>query len=91
MQCKDVPYLPILEFISSFNGDSCFMFEGNFPNSVTKSMPGVPHKVGIAKMKQLIRRGFVQGCACGCSSDFTLTQQGLDQLASQTSSEAVFS
>ncbi len=31
---------------------------------------GVPKKVILAKAKSLIRRGIIDGCACGCRGDF---------------------
>jgi hypothetical protein len=32
--------------------------------------PNMPEKVVLAKAKRLIRRGLVDGCACGCRGDF---------------------
>lgn len=37
---------------------------------------GVPVKVIRAKMRRLIKRGFVDGCGCGCRGDFYVTTLG---------------
>ena len=31
---------------------------------------GVPYKVALAKARKLIRRGLLDGCACGCRGDW---------------------
>lgn len=38
---------------------------------------GLPAKVVRAKMAALIRRGLVDGCACGCRGDYVITKAGL--------------
>lgn len=37
---------------------------------------GFPDRVVLAKMRALIRRGLVKGCACGCRGDFEPTDEG---------------
>ncbi len=37
-------------------------------------------KLILAKMKQLIKRGLVDGCACGCRGDFEITPKGEEWL-----------
>ena len=37
------------------------------------ALPDVPPKVVLAKLRALIRRGLIDGCACGCGGEFTLT------------------
>jgi len=34
----------------------------------------------LAKMKSLIRKGWVSGCCCGCRGDFGITPKGLEHL-----------
>lgn len=81
MQCKDIPDVPILAFLDSLNGTWATWYSG-YPNSVTNVMPpGIPRKLVLAKMRQLIRRGLVGGCNCGCRGDFTLTYRGRAYLA----------
>lgn len=88
MQCKDIPDEPILRFLLS---DACLIgdsgthwglaFEG-YPNSVQNAMPlGTPNKLAVAKMGQLIHRGLVDGCCCGCRGDFEVTEKGRASLA----------
>lgn len=38
--------------------------------------PTIPSKVIMAKLRGLIRRGLITGCACGCRGDFELTDKG---------------
>lgn len=49
----------------------------------------VPPKVVLAKCRSLIKRKLVDGCACGCRGDFTITAKGRLFLAAQGESEAV--
>lgn len=80
MQCKDIPEIPILQFLADRPGVWCNWYFGN-NNDVTNAMPaGTPGKVKIAKMRRLIERGLVDGCPCGCRGDFQLTPKGCDYL-----------
>lgn len=38
--------------------------------------PDMPLKVVIAKMRKLINKGWVDGCACGCRGDYEITNEG---------------
>jgi len=40
-------------------------------------------KTLIAKMKNLIRRGLVDGCDCGCRGDFEITRKGVAYIESR--------
>jgi hypothetical protein len=79
MRCTDIPEEPIIEFLSKLgtNRDPdvrCWAtwYEG-FPNSVQNAMPaGVPPKLALAKMRQMIKKGACLGCYCGCRGDFRL-------------------
>lgn len=83
-QCKDIPDIPILIFLLDlpcFPGSKIKMggtwFGSDFENSVTHAMPEwVCRRLALAKMGMLIRRGLVDGCACGCRGDFELTEYG---------------
>jgi hypothetical protein len=77
MQCKDIPDEPILQFLAGPYEEWpvpgwATWFGDDFPNSVTHAMPGAPRKLALAKMASMIRRGLVDGCACGCRGDFRL-------------------
>lgn len=80
MQCKDIPNLPILQFLLKAdykpNRPWATWFE-RYDNSVTRAMPkGVPENLVRAKMNMLIRRGLVDGCSCGCRGDYEITDKG---------------
>ena len=36
-----------------------------------------PRKVVLAKCRSLMGRGLIDGCACGCRGDFSLTDEGI--------------
>jgi hypothetical protein len=104
MQCKDIPDLPILEFIGrverkevSHTYEQAGKFVTFFPGEASTwsgsgvGIPNVmpmreetPAPLVLAKMQILIRRGLVNGCACGCRGDFTLTDKGREFIASAT-------
>lgn len=83
MQCKDIPDRPILEFLSkqAVWGNWFEIDKFDNPNSVRHAMPKhVPGKLVLAKMRQMMRRGFVSGCDCGCRGDFEITNKGMKAL-----------
>ncbi len=93
MQCKDIPDRPVLEFLRDLpdwddmpgikRQGTWFWHDGFHPkNSVVRAMPdGTTQKLARVKMGSLIRRGLVNGCACGCRGEFELTDKGLATLA----------
>lgn len=89
MQCKDIPDLPILQFLASLKGEWANWHGNNYDNSVTRAMPEeTPPKVVLAKMAMLMKRGLVDGCNCGCRGDFVLTDKGREYLATAEKSNA---
>lgn len=49
------------------------------PNSIATALPQINHtnkRVLLAKLRSLHKRGYINGCACGCNGSFGLTQQG---------------
>lgn len=83
MQAKDVPDVPVLEFLASLSvwANWCWPDSGL---CVAHAMPPeTPSKVVLAKMRQLIKRGLVSGCGCGCRGDFEITEKGREYLAKQ--------
>jgi len=84
MKCKDIPDLPILEFIQGLNKPA--IMSSGYENSVERSMPEwTPPKVQLAKMHMLSRRGLINGCTCGCRGDFELTEKGIQFLLNKKS------
>ncbi len=91
MQSKDIPDRPILEFLARPEivdsiGANWIDLDGDCDReirrrSVRQVMPhNVPDKLVLGKMRQLIHRGVVDGCGCGCRGDFTITSKGLAEL-----------
>jgi hypothetical protein len=84
MQCKDIPDRPVLEFLRKFDGTlgaTWFVYEPMPDNTVIHAMPaGTPAKLGLAKMRQLLKRGLIEGCGCGCRGDFLLSEKGRVEL-----------
>ena len=83
-QCKDIPDKPIMEFLLKNKGHLCNWYFEN-EKDVTNAMPKniTSEKLILAKMKQLIKRGLVDGCTCGCRGDFEITQKGEEWLLKQ--------
>ncbi len=92
MKCKDIPDQPLLEFLGKLERRE-ILTEGyamswgcvwnGVPHSVQHAMPKEiwgREKLVRAKMRSLIDRGLVSGCACGCRGDFELTSKGREQL-----------
>ena len=76
MQCKDIPTQPILDFLSGHNGKWCTWFDdrGRMPTVKDCMPPNTPAKLRLAKMRSLIGKGIIEGCACGCCGDFRLAK-----------------
>lgn len=79
MQCKNIPDLPILQFLAKQNRWTTHYDsnpERGMPSVGTAMPPNTPIKLRLAKMGMLIRRGLVSGCTCGCRGDFEITDKG---------------
>lgn len=48
--------------------------KGHWANrfDITKALGNPPEKVVLAKLRSLVKRGLLDGCACGCRGDFEL-------------------
>lgn len=82
MKASDIPDVQMLEIIATWNdsppegrGAWCLIWD------VAERLPGFPEKVVLAKARQLIRRGLIDGCGCGCRGDFEITPVGREFLA----------
>lgn len=80
MQCKDIPDRPVLEFLDDLDGEWAGWCTSGMPDVATAMPPSVSPKLVLAKMRQLIKRGLVDGCGCGCRGDFVLTDRGKAEL-----------
>lgn len=79
MKTADVPDFEVLAFVNQYGGIGCNCSPHPEKRSVMNAMPGIPRKLALSKMRSLIKRGLVSGCACGCRGDFELTLKGKDQ------------
>jgi hypothetical protein len=82
LQAKDIPTRPILEHLAKNEGAWHMMFL----DCEFSIWPAIPpevesDKLVLAKMRSLIDKGLVDGCACGCRGDFHITAAGLDYLS----------
>ncbi len=82
LQCKDVEEKPILEFLFLHKNTPCSIFEPQYAErSVHLAFPkDIPFNLLRGKMSQMIRKGFVDGCCCGCRGDFEITKKGISKL-----------
>lgn len=60
----------------------------NFPHwvftwNLVCLMPAFEERLLVAKAAQLIKRGLLDGCACGCRGDFELTGAGEEALGAE--------
>jgi hypothetical protein len=79
-KCKDIPDIPILEFLAR-NTTVFHTWRDWGERDVKRAMPaGTPEKLALAKMRQLIKRKLVNGCACGCRGDFHIAPCGIAYL-----------
>lgn len=68
MQCKDIDAAPILAAIAAHAPATWFPGQ---PRSIAHAFPAAaPDRLRLAKLRSLIRRGIITGCACGCRGDF---------------------
>jgi hypothetical protein len=85
MQCKDIPDLPVLQFLKQHEGRWCTWGDGYSMPTIQDAMPeGTPCKLQRAKMKTLIKRNLVDGCGCGCRGDFKITRKGIELIENNT-------
>lgn len=80
MQCKDIPDQPIIEFVWDVNNRDRWAnwISGDDVDVHAVFPPGVPDKLVLAKMRKLIGKGLLDGCACGCRGDFVVTMKGCE-------------
>ena len=83
MQCKAIENKRILLFLKERDDNHKLWstwFNG-LENSISQAMTeGVPDKLRLAKMRTLIKRDLVGGCACGCRGDFEITKKGIEYI-----------
>ncbi len=89
IQCKDILTLPILLFLKVHQGKWCNWYPQSYDKwynlSVRNAMPSnISDKLVLSKMRQLIKKGYVDGCDCGCRGDFEITDKGIELIGTLT-------
>jgi len=94
MQAKDIPDRDVLTVLA--HAPALATWRREPPDQHYHAIPipnwlgyDAPEKVVLAKMRALIKRRLVDGCACNCRGDFTLTDKGRVFLVEQGESETV--
>ena len=91
MNCRDIDAAEVLLAIlphQSGIGASVWRINGWDGKTDEKDMAWRwPEKILRAKLSKLQRRGYVDGCCCGCRGDFTVSDKGLTWLASRPTPE----
>jgi len=88
VKCSDIPDKPILRFLAKNIGkwSNHWRLSDNAMPSVADVMPKEANeKLILAKMRQLLKRGLVWGCGCGCRGDWEISDYGLDWLKENSS------
>lgn len=89
MQFKDIDEKPIL-FLLAENPGVCHHW-WNEPGATI--LPAFPieaqdqPRLIMAKMRNLLSRALVDGCACGCRGDYVITDMGIAYLKEQMRDE----
>lgn len=87
LQCKHLDTRKALEFLEEHRGEWVTWWEPMAMPSLSEVFPEAPPKLVLAKAAQLIGKGYVAGCPCGCRGDFRITDKGtalLKRLRSET-------
>lgn len=73
LQAKNLKRDRVLKAIAEVNNS------GRWANTsdLYRRFPEFPEKVVLAKLSKLVRRGFIDGCACGCSGGFTILPKAM--------------
>lgn len=85
IQCKDISTLALLRFVALWTDkkSSVTLFKhDDEPRSVwTIMLPVIPMCVMKQKFENMVRKGLIDGCYCGCRGDFIITQRGRQRIA----------
>lgn len=77
MKTKDIPDEPIMIFLAKQSSPSGLHDPSRHNHMPTirdasPLMRDLPEKLILSKMNNMIRRGLITGCTCGCRGDFEL-------------------
>lgn len=76
IQCKDIPEQPILDYLDRRNGEWAFLWGDGGEDDISTAFPkDTPRKLMLAKLGQMIKKGLIDGCTCGCRGDFEIVRK----------------
>ncbi|MFI5831041.1 hypothetical protein ACIA6C_27970 [Streptomyces sp. NPDC051578] len=70
MQCKDIPDQLVIEAVAS--ADDGWAITAEVRKFLEARVGPVPWNLLLAKLRRLIARQLIDGCACGCSGGFRI-------------------
>ena len=74
IKCSDIPDKDVLLVLNKTQG----RWTSHTCGYLAEFFKPFPIKLGLAKMRQLHKRGFTGGCGCGCRGDWEITDKGLE-------------
>lgn len=80
LQCKNLDKYEILLFLYIHKGELCNNCFGDERDIRKHLFHKIPLNLFYAKMYQLIHKGYVDGCWCGCRGDYEITEKGIKYL-----------
>lgn len=77
-KASDIPDTAFLEAVRRISTDGLIGTRSRwvFVSEMAEEFSPFPYKVVLAKFRQLVKRGLLDGCPCGCRGDIELTQNG---------------
>jgi hypothetical protein len=87
VQAKDIPDDALVDLVKALQGAPIAYIHGGGREVEMSKIPRamftdicnlwstVPPKVIQTKLKKLVERGLIDGCACGCRGEFTVIEQ----------------
>lgn len=79
IHAKDISDVEMLRVVAAIN-DPSGARRWALTYDLDEALPSFPRKVVLAKARQLIKRGLLDGCGCGCRGDFEITAKGRELL-----------
>lgn len=76
IHAKDISDVEMLRVVAAINAQ----WRWALTYDLDEALPSFPRKVVLAKARQLIKRGLLDGCGCGCRGDFEITDKGRELL-----------
>lgn len=82
MKAADLDDVEVLVVVERVARETGRVNLGANREAVSDHFADTPEKVTLAKLRSLVKRGLLNGCACGCRGDFTVTDAGARKLRS---------